>query len=69
MDRGSLRTPGFKVVSHEFTPEEKAVIGWLPPRTLNSEFPIWMRYNHSDNILHLMSTSFSFREISERSIL
>ena len=64
VDRGSLSDQfGFEgVYLTRFTPEEKAAIGWLPPRTLNSEFPIWMRYNHSDNILHLMSTSFSFRE-------
>ena len=64
VDRGSLSDQfGFEgVYQTKFTPEEKAAVGWLPPRILNSEFPIWMRYNHSDNILHLMSTAFPFRE-------
>ena len=64
VDRGSLSDQfGFEgVYQTKFTPEEKAAIGWLPPRVLNSEFPIWLRYNHSDNILHLMNTKTPFRE-------
>ena len=64
VDRGSLSDQfGFEgVYQTRFTPEEKAAIGWLPPRVLNSEFPIWMRYNYSDDVLHLMSTTFPFRE-------
>jgi len=54
---------GFEgVYQAHFTPEEKSAILVVPPRILNSEYPIWKQFRDKDAILHLLGMPFNFRK-------